>query len=55
LPPWKLKTLVKTRFAFKVIMFEKTLESKQAIITCYERQKTIALQQKFQKPKCGLL
>jgi hypothetical protein len=39
----KLKTLVKIRFAFKVIMFEKTLEFKQAIITCYERQKIIAL------------
>jgi len=30
-------------------MFEKTLESKQAIITCYEMQKTIALQQKVPK------
>ncbi len=45
----KLKTLVKTRFSFKVIMFEKTLEFKQAIITCYERQKTIVLQQKVPK------
>jgi hypothetical protein len=45
----KSKTFVKTRFAFKVIMFEKTLEFQQAIITCYERQKTIALQQKVPK------
>jgi len=39
----KLKTPIKTRFASKVIMFEKTLEFKQAIITCYKRKKTIVL------------
>jgi hypothetical protein len=47
--PQKLKTPIKTRFASKVIMFEKTLEFKQTIITCYKRQKTIALQQKVVK------
>jgi len=41
--PQKMKTLIKTRFTSKVIMFEKTLEFKQVIITCYGRQKTIAL------------
>jgi hypothetical protein len=45
LPPQKLKTLVKTKFAFKIIMFKETLEFKQIIITYYERQKTIVLQQ----------
>jgi hypothetical protein len=29
--PWKLKALVKTRFAIKVIMFEEILEFKDAI------------------------
>jgi len=43
LSPQKLKTPIKTRFASKVIMFEETLEFKQAIITCYKKQKTIAL------------
>jgi hypothetical protein len=45
----KLKTPIKTKFASKVIMFEKTLEFKQAIITCYKGQKTIVLQQKVVK------
>jgi len=45
----KLKTFVKPRFTCKVIIFEKTLEFKQAIIACYERQKTIDLQQKVPK------
>ncbi len=31
----KLKTLVKRRFASKVIMFEETLEFKYAILLCY--------------------
>jgi len=35
LQPWKLKTLVKTRFASKVIMFEETLEFKATILLCY--------------------
>jgi hypothetical protein len=39
----KLKTPIKTRFASKVIVFEETLEFKEAIITCYKRQKIIAL------------
>jgi hypothetical protein len=32
---WKLQTLVKTIFANKMIMFEKALELKQAIILSY--------------------
>jgi hypothetical protein len=43
LPPQKLKTPVKTKFASKVIMFEKTLKFKQIIITCYGRQKIVIL------------
>jgi len=35
LQPQKLKTLVKTRFASKVIMLEETLEFKAVIILCY--------------------
>lgn len=43
LPPWKHKTFIKTKSSLKVIMFEETLEFKQAIITSYERKKTINL------------
>jgi hypothetical protein len=39
----KLKTLIKTKFVSKVIIFEKTLEFKHAIITCYGKQMTISL------------
>jgi hypothetical protein len=55
MPPWKLKNLIKIIFASKFIMFEETLEFKQAIIICYGRQKTIILQQKLPKPTCGPL
>jgi hypothetical protein len=50
MPPWKLKTFVKTRFASKIIMFEKTLELKQAIITCYGREKYHYTTKKFKGP-----
>jgi hypothetical protein len=46
---FKIKTLIKTRFASNIIMFEKTLEFKQVIITCYGRQKNIVLQQRVPK------
>jgi hypothetical protein len=36
-PPWKLKILVKTRFAFQVILFQETLEFKHTIALCYGR------------------
>jgi hypothetical protein len=49
MPPRKLKTVIKTKFASKVIMFEKTLEFKKTIITCYGRQNTITLQQRIPK------
>jgi hypothetical protein len=45
----KLKTLLKTIFTSKVIMFEETLEFKNVIILCNGRRKSIVLQQK--KPK----
>jgi hypothetical protein len=37
--PRKSKTLMKIRFASKVIMFEKVLEFKEAIILCHAKQK----------------
>jgi hypothetical protein len=40
----KLKTLVKIRFASKVILFQETLEYYNAINLCYERQETQELQ-----------
>ncbi len=43
MPPRKLKTVIKTKFASKVIMFEKTLKFKRTIITCYGRQKIVTL------------
>ncbi len=36
----KLKTMVKTRFASKVIMFQETLKYHNAINLCYGRQET---------------
>jgi len=41
----ELKTFMKTRFTYKVIMFEKTFDFKNAIIRCYGRQKSITLKQ----------
>jgi hypothetical protein len=38
----KLKIFIKIRFAYEVIMFEKTLEFNQAIVTYYGKQKIIA-------------
>ncbi len=49
LPFQKFKTLIKTKFASKVIMFDKTLEFKQIIITYYERKNIVVLQQKVPK------
>jgi hypothetical protein len=43
LRPWKLKTLVKTRFVSKVIMFEEILEFKVTTLLCYGKQKTLSL------------
>jgi hypothetical protein len=43
------KTLMKTRFISKVIMFEECLYFKYAIILCYGKQKVVALQQKVLK------
>jgi hypothetical protein len=40
---WELKTFIKTRFASKIIMFEKTLEFKQVIVLCYGSHKTLSL------------
>jgi hypothetical protein len=45
LPHRKLKTLVKTRFASKIIMIEECLELKKAILLCYGRHKIMTLQQ----------
>ncbi len=40
---------MKTKFASKVIMFQETLKFKNAIILCYNKQKSIVLQQKVLK------
>jgi len=43
------KTLVKTQFNSKMILFKETLEFKDAINLCYSKQ-TIALQNKIPIP-----
>jgi hypothetical protein len=40
---------MKTTFASKVMMFEETLEFKQAILLCHGRQKKLTMQQKGHK------
>jgi len=45
LSPHKLKTLIKTRFVRKTIMFEGCFEFKKTIFLCYDRQKIVTLQQ----------
>jgi len=37
---------MKTKFANKVIMFDKLLKFKKAIFLCYGQQRTLTLQQK---------
>jgi len=49
-PPRKLKTPVNTRFASKVILFQKTLEFKHVIALCYGRQQSLALQGRVPSP-----
>jgi hypothetical protein len=44
MPPQKLKTPMKTRFAFHVILFQETLEFKHTISLCYGKQTVLALQ-----------
>jgi hypothetical protein len=51
-PHWKLKILVKTKYSNKVIMFEEMLEFKQTILLCCEKQRTLSLHKKSQRPKC---
>lgn len=51
----KLKALVKTRFANKVIMFKKTLKFKQIILLCYGRQNTPILKQRIMKAQMWVI
>ncbi len=50
-PPWKLKTLVKTKFVFQVILFQETLEFKHTITLCYGRQQSLTLQGHVKSPQ----
>jgi DNA-binding PucR family transcriptional regulator len=50
-PPQKLKTHVKTRFASKIILFQETLEFKHVIALCYGRQQSFALQAYVPSPQ----
>jgi hypothetical protein len=40
---------MKTKFASKMIMFDKLLKFKEAIFLCYGQQRTLTLQQKVSK------
>jgi len=40
---------MKTKFASKMIMFDKLLKFKEAIFLCYGQQRTLTLQQKVPK------
>jgi hypothetical protein len=42
-PPWKLKTPMKTHFASRVVLFQDTFEFKNVIVFCYGRQQLLAL------------
>ncbi len=44
---FEIKNPIKTKFSSKVIMFQKTMEFKQSIITCYGREKIVTLKKKF--------
>jgi hypothetical protein len=50
-PPRKFKTLIKTRFASKVIWFQKTLEFKYTIALCYGQQQSLAFQSHVLSPQ----
>jgi len=51
LPPRKLKTLVKTRFASIVIVFQEILEFKHVIAFCYGRQQSLTFQGHVPSPQ----
>jgi hypothetical protein len=39
----KVKTIVNTRFALKVVLFQKTIEFKHVIALCYRSQQSLGL------------
>jgi hypothetical protein len=51
----KIKTFIKTRFASKIIMLEKTMEFKQTLSLVMEGKRRLFYNKEFQRPKCGLL
>ncbi len=55
LPPWKLKTTFKTRFASKVFVFKKCLEFKKTSLYVMLNKKWWCCINKFLRPKFGLL
>jgi hypothetical protein len=54
-PPRKLKTSLKTRFFFQVILFQETLEFKHTIALCYGRLQSLALQGHVQNPQVWVI
>jgi hypothetical protein len=55
LPPWKLKTPIKTRFTSKVIVFKECLEFKKTSFYVILNKKWWCCINKFLRPKFGLL
>jgi hypothetical protein len=50
-PPWKLKTLVKTKFISIVIIFQETFEFKHVIALYHGRQQSLALKGHVPSPQ----
>jgi len=50
-PLRKLKIWIKTRFTFKVILFQKTLKFKHTIALCYGQQQSLEFQSHLLNPQ----
>jgi hypothetical protein len=51
----KIKTLIKTRFASNIIMFERPWNSSKLSSIVMEGKRILFYNKEFQRPKCGLL
>jgi hypothetical protein len=54
-PPRKLKTLIKIKFASKVILFQVILEFNHNIVLCYGQQQSLALQGHVPSPQVWVI
>jgi hypothetical protein len=54
-PPQKLKTHMKTKFVFQIVLFKKTLEFKHTIAFNYGRQQSLTLQGHVPSPQIWVI